>query len=458
MKTIEFVKYTNLEGKAEEIITNIQELDIDPQAIAEIDYFSQESRRLSVTLPTTSWLQEKIENIETIQGTDFWEYAIRVKENGETTYIGWIKKQDIEHDHKTQEVRISANDHLSLLCNGWDKEITLQSGAYYLRQKLPIWVGEVLPISIDVSAQLSHLRYTGDISIPVTNEEYFSGDGGGESYPDENTLEYHWRNISIDGSVIKGVFLDYQRKKTGQSYAWSYYHEEISRLTFSFSRIHGWMDDIIGDYLHQENDFVYGGEPAPCYLYEEYYSADSYPRYDNLMIHDEDTYLGYMLSDSRLSIFGIFGFGTLELLPDEGSSQRIIAYRDLIRASLLPFDAAILSVPSGIVLRSKKFIGDTEPIIIDDAELLEYKKSFVNFSFPDIEGKLSIFRGAKKIEPIIQELLLKNVKNIMEYEIKTTKAGLEFGDRIIARGKEMKIISIKTDNDNFITEIKAWGI
>lgn len=466
MYIAEFVLYDNfMDGQPEKTVSNILKLKLDPMAVQNIDYFSQESRLATIEFWADDWFLNKLDTLDLdIIGDKFWKYALRLRDNDEIIYIGWISRDGISYNRKTQKMHIRAADHIALLSAHWDEDAGLISQGFNAISKLTGLLTELLaptqidvPVFVDLSEVHANIgqvpMYWPTVIDQNTNylENFTKAHGG---YHEDSLHEYiDWRILKkMSSEVIYLVMVSWKRNK-GTGY------EEIKRLSSSIN-IFTLQGTLIGPTYYLEHKGIPEGSSS---LYQTYYLNAGYSSYE----YDCFTAVfGNMTLTLDMSHHQIYKSGEIPLtnpilLPKDPAHPLVYQYyqyKNIIKSLMLLCNAILIIYPEGIYIKRKDAIESGNIIPLNSNELIEYEVSAPQPKVPNLDSLFRIYEFGEQVVLYLMNYYEDQLKCLKKYKIQTIQKDIQFGDILQFEGKQMLIRSILTDTDNFVTTIEAWSI
>ena len=125
--TIEFVLYDEAKTDYVSITSDkhsteamFDSMDFDPRSITSVDYYKQEPRFGKISLFADTWLTTNlgvflngIGNV--ITDTSYWNYVVRVLYNGNTEYVGYVRRDFVSYNKTTDEYTFRTYDSFGII-------------------------------------------------------------------------------------------------------------------------------------------------------------------------------------------------------------------------------------------------------------------------------------------------------------------------------------------------------
>jgi len=498
--SIEFINWNESNGGAAlHTITNDFELSFDPEKITGIDYYKQDPRlaEISFVNDNSEFITLNIINNVNIYvagyDSSFWEYAIRLKKDDVLIFTGWVKISSINYDEKRNIISLRMSDILSVLVLTGEHPRGFAEAEYGFENLLYniIWkcfasvrdegllekyglniindyeFNTSIPSNLEIVMTDEDFGITGWDDWTADDSENFWALQLSSTFPEDfyTDADYTIRNISLDNEgVVRLVMMRYRKIKfetTAYGSTWWTFQQNIAILKCSFD------SNFIPQYFSTEK---YIGEPITntvegiiqdLYDAESYYNNQyidkGYPIVDNLSYQiDEDNRLYFHTPwDDPITIYidGFFKFINVSLITGSYSATSLIKMLLMINNLVLRPD----SIGNIYIMNKEVYSSNIE---ISDTDVLEFERNSVLRSSVDYKSLLSpmVETNIEMISLALREYY-KDVIPQHEYNLEIEdNYDLFLFNKIVVRGKEMKIVEIKKDLHDFYYIIKAWSI
>ena len=504
--SIEFISHSGSTGDTifHTISDNILDIKLDPEKITGIDYHSQESRnaKISILNDGSDFFQNKIINEISICQLGFnrifWNYAVRLKLNDEIKFTGWVKVASIKYNKKTDIIELTASDILSVMMTSGEYSKNYSEGTYNFSPLLSSLIWNSFDpyfdeFGFDEYGLIVVSNYNFQTGIPqpgmeinitdelsdITNWDQFFADGnpsfwriglglasdnyGDPSVWNPNTYKTVKHLRLLEDGTPELILCQY-RKRRG-SYRPSYnivycFREGIRILTckfddnflpYDFQTASHTRDEVTSESGSYIDDLF----EASAY-WNEYFVNAGYPTTNNhsLDVNDDNTiYFGeYEENPITINYDGIVGFTEITIKEGEYS------YNELIKMLLMINNLALKVDNFGnIEIINKDY--SLSNITIADTEVLEFTQSRVLRKSPDYSSVLSpLTENVETIATALQNYYDDFIPDF-EYSVEIlNNYNLKLNDEITIYEKQMIIVEIDKDLDDFSYKIKAWSV
>jgi hypothetical protein len=493
--TIEFITWSGSNGgeSFHTISDNIIDLKIDADKITGIDYHSQESRNAKITIlnDNSDFFQNNIINdiSNNIFGYSkiFWDHAVRIKLNDEIKFTGWVKITSIKYNKKTDIIELTASDILSvMLANG---EYSTQSGGitHQFRDLLRslIWnsfnpqysefgIDEYGLNVINNYDFQTGISYNG-LELTMTNEDwgmdynnwddYFGAEintfwGYGIWYAPHflHSNPHNILNLRLEDGIPILTLMRYFKCKYNPYQGSHHIKEKLSLATCKFDSNmipYDFYADTTTTTTTSDNPsqqtINYGAE----LLYNNDYVNAGHPTINalSLDIDGENTiYFGeYEENPITIKFDGLIGFTEIIFNVGEYSFNARIKMLLMINNLALKVD----NLGNIVIINKDYSISD---YIIADADVLEFTQSRVLRKSPDYSSVLSPLADNVNIITTALQSYYDDFIPDFEYSVEiVNNYDLNLNDEITVYGKQMIIVEIDKDLDDFSYKIKAWS-
>lgn len=512
--SLEFINWDESNGGTaiHTISTDIYKIKLDPEKITGQDYYKQESRICKVTLlnDNSDFIKGnmiddmKVLDYEYGHDSSFWEYAVRLKKDGDLVFTGWVKISSFDYNKKTDIMQFTISDILSVIVANTKHQIGVDSETKQFTSFLENGLSKSIGHSKGYGfGNLSERDGFDDYGLTITNNYTFDSGIEGENLEivisdddfdvtnwstfNDPVLNDFWYNsfFYIDPTiygVISGeeeeektvlnissnedgiaqlTLMKYNKRKfTGTQYgsAHYYFQQKLSLLKCYFD------DNFIPYSFSNEvhfNDTFSSSEEA---IVNAQYSEESY--YNNNYV-DKDYPLINSLSydiddDNRIYFIGtdpitIYYDGTM-IFTEVTITGGYYNYMSLIKMLLMINNLVLKVSKEGNleIINKDDYNGET---VIDDDYVFEFKTNAVLHQEPDYSSILSpLTSSVESIETSLRDYYKDTIPQYEYYVEIENKYDLSLNDKIVVYDKNMQIVEIEKDLDDFYYTIKAWSV
>ena len=497
--SIEFIIWNILDNVRHSISDNIFDIKLDPEKITGIDYHSQESRNAKISILSDDWTHYHLTDSPYSGNVyrDFWEYAIKIKRNDEIVFIGWVNLSQIKYNKKSDIITFTACDILGMIGKYFQKvnfnneytfpfeaylENMVKTSLYGIAEPFPhINVTSNYNFQTEIPQSGMEINITDELS-DITNWDQFFADVnpsfwriglglasdnyGDPSVWNPNTYKTVKHLRLLEDGTPELILCQY-RKRRG-SYRPSYnivycFREGIRILTckfddnflpYDFQTASHTRDEVTSESGSYIDDLF----EAEAY-WNEYFVNAGYPTTNNhsLAVNDDNTiYFGeYEENPITINYDGIVGFTEITIKEGEYS------YNELIKMLLMINNLALKVDNFGnieIINKDYSLFNPTN-ITIADTDVLEFTQSRVLRKSPDYSSVLSpLTENVETIATALQNYYDDFIPDF-EYSVEIlNNYNLKLNDEITIYEKQMIIVEIDKDLDDFSYKIKAWSV
>ena len=472
------------------------DIDLDPQSITGVDYFSQESRNCKVTLLndySPFMLQNLIETPEAIEVVDplykwideyqVWKYGIVLLRDDNIIYKGWTKLSNIEYSMKDDIIKITFFDVIGLIAidEGKDREFT---GNWTVPLSTMILTALNENHLLNIFNITASMDYSNVIGIPASGQidlEDYAHNWDKFNNPDEDDFWYFYAYTSSGGNLFSGHIVDkviyvgekdsgYQiilQKHEIGGYLMAipdiddtlYLYEGVKQLDIRLDSNCSVTNVNVIDQILVEPHPEFSGNPSQ--MIEEWLTNKPLYNYlanteiiQTLSYEDSENHIWLDNADDLLEI----NFETTIFLNAITVTEGEHNSKTLLKMYLLLNNLYILPTLEGITIKNKYLPNDSVGREIEIDNVLEYDRKAVTASHQDYSSAIAPLDYANKEAFIeaIEKYYNENAPKI-EYDIDIIKdVELTLHDKINVNNKDMYICSIEEDNDGFVYLIKGW--
>lgn len=378
-------------------------LIIDPQRIAGLDFYSIESRKCSFSFRITDWVQDNVMNWNFVSGTKINEYAIRVKNDSTTKFIGFIKPENnsINYNKKNKIVKITSMDVMGLLITLSGVTNSYASGEYDAIDLLGDEVQSILEkFDLSYTNNADNITYEIDsFEIEYNNKEEFDDSELTDTVVgDPSPLYDAWAYIrsvvyDAENDIFNIDICDYTQSFIEQGE----YQEDIKYIHFELN-----TNLIVNNYKYRvKSDRTMN----PLTLWDEWvddYGVDTSNQSDedgsgNTFSFDDSPHTTSLLYSGNLTTEEI------TISPDGDSQYREINRLSLINSLLILLNAAIYGEDDSDIAIIEKTNISQQPDIILDAYVMDQDEGLILHSEKQFDNYFSIFANSKYISAAIKQ-------------------------------------------------------
>jgi hypothetical protein len=461
-------------------------LDIDPDKITGIDYFSQESRQAKVKVfnDNSSFLDQIITgnpvSIDFGYYKRLWNYAVRVYRNNIVIYTGWVKIDSIKYDLKEDTIDFKLTDSMAIIKNYGEESVEYSESSNDYIQFLEQTIQGKNQLVTDQFGLTINSNYSLEFGVPVdetiitVSDSQFGAWGSWGLFTNGGVIySQNGRRISQnqDGTLRYSL---YQYLKSVETFTYSPDEADNEYIcTESMKGIHYKIsNNVVTEIEYTYNNSVMFGQTE--YVDHDFYllfvnttswMSDSRSVWSNSssagggfsstdssfpVTFGNDTY--YSDSSTRdLMIVGTIEFVNINLKEGEYS------YIDLIKMMLILNNLALIFDNKGNIEIINKDQSEIT-ISIPDEDVIEFKKEFVLSKTPDYTSILSPLQEDEI--PVLAESLQDFYNDLLpdaDYKITIVKdADIEIGTNINILHNTLIVNSVELDNDDFLYILKGW--
>ena len=491
-------------------LSDIESMEKDPISINSVDFNKAESRKCKLKLYAYDWIVNTFFDDSSFIDIDdrvaINKYAIRIEENGQTDFIGWLTLSDYSYDKKEEIVTLTLTDSLGILIKLSDKTIEYETQTTIDHKDFIVSLLEesgwedaftdYYPDDIDYSLDYSYnvgVEIT-DIPIPITDSDINEGIGvdvsdwlnitkieGGMwgwgmsgdydyNYIQENGTweERYWINIEYLGNQQFNIWIQKHGRGDYPRYSYTYRYErimwlklkvEISGLNFILlesvagKRSNTEIAEMTPDWHPLWDDYSIFNNFGPDNPQVNWVTVTTYA-YDptNTYIIDGDP--PFVMGDN-LEIT----YNSLLTLSEITIKEGEYTIKELLNAALFTNALAIYTERDSDLIIENKFENNSSVIPILDSDIIEYSLEGIVKSPLKIKNKMSPLYFSDLQENILVEVeeyyndMLPN--NLLKLKI-MNNYDLGIFNQIQVYGENYTINSISIDNDNQIYTVEAW--
>jgi len=488
---IEFVDFSEArEGSALNTISEF-ELNLNPNSVTSVDYFKQESRLCTIKFFKDSWIDSELGLF--INGTGnildvysyWWKYVCRIKFNGATEYIGYLRRDGITVDNNKDMYMLKLYDISGVLFNLAKEfiwEILPVSNRVFrvdelLESNLNGLMGDSSGTNLIFDSYLIN-NYDITAGLQIDNIELYNKTGDLQLLAQvEDIDDWDWfvddviiitENIQsgvvaqhavlyVEGGFTKVVLMKYKQELYQGGFSLL---ETIYVKTFTITNDVWLLDQVLA--IQNTNQTFISVAGAVAYanalnLYNPYYVDLGYPVVNVFSLTVGNDNYDLIETANILNYSGFLNFFTVTM---DTTKER--TYESDIKMLLLMNNLALSIHNDGIIEIINKTITIGRSTVIDPADIISFKQSGIIKQVPDygsinnglIQKKQEITSNAERdfYEDLFESLTKEiNVKIENNYD-------LILNQIIIISDDNYKVKSIHLDNDRFVYTIKAWGI
>lgn len=500
--SIEFVLYGEAkDGVSQNTITNELILKFDKHAITGVDYYKQEPRYCKIELFSSDWINNNLSTFLNGDGNSlnsdiysgYWNHCARVKYNGTTKYIGYLKRENIQYDKKTDTYNLTFVDlwfvfdywssikdktglgqtitfqnHLSNLFFSFKHSPWSQGGgsdpfegyvSYDFNYEGGVPVEGLNIYDHDLDEQL--INVDKHVGLTIDNWEWQPDNpyalpilGGGWVTSHATS----WAGVNSDGKTTftmmryDQIFFPYGNLDYVEQEIW------IKKITLEYN------DIVLSSTLYHNTDtrsfesfddaekFV-----ASKYLYDKDYIKEGYSLIPQLTITNGDDYYYFAMTSNEIRYTGIMNFYRLKL------KQETIKMQDYVNLLMYLNNLTIVSNDVGdMTVINKLPISSASSNNILDDDIIEFKSIGILGKTPNFMSLTSIIDSVNNDE--IGKALgtyYANLSNLIKQNVDIeilNNYDLNMLDVITVYGHDYSIYAILLDEDRFSYIIKMWSV
>ena len=464
---------------------------LEPQKVTGVDYYQQESRNTKITFMNdfSNFIQTNIINeIKEINDSSiFFYYLVRILEDGNIIFTGWIKRDSIKYDRKQEKISLTASDVISVIKETGqnkyilDEDLTRTPGQWFqtvLYELLNSYPSFNIPYDQNFTPETGF--WIDGLNININNTPHFPNDwanywdAGNNSFwglpsgwgfqgteDQSNWNPYNVVNLSI--CVTSGVprltlMRYYKNKYTNDGDYWIRERLAMRSCKFTengvpYSFTSYIIDNETQDGSEAQQTIDYNSELAyNDYLDDNFPSENSY----SVTGFDEfDSQIYFFQHDDDPLIIKFDGYVVFSEITVKAGEHTFLS---LLKMLLLMNNLTLKSSVTGSVevINKTYNFGETT---IDDDDVLDFSQSAVLRKTPNYESDLTPLLD--NIETISEALIEYYNVYIPKYEYQieiVNNYTLTLNQKIIVLEKEMYIVSIEKDKDGFSYKLKGWSI
>ena len=485
------------------ITDEVISIKMDSAKITGIDYHKQESRNAKIEFlnDDSSFVQLNFINQVTpiSENSPFFYYFVRILEDGNIIFTGWVKRTSIKYDKKSDKIKLTASNVISVLVETGKEKITYNEDTIIdidnlLYLILNQTIGNTGTPSFNIDFNLNYTKETGitqtGMTIPIQDTDFgtdwanfYDNSGNWWDSPIEWDTAYHTNTygsqhyglinshnilaLRIDSADDKPqlIMMKYYKTKYKQRFSFeddfNYYIKEnllLKKCKFdSLFSPYDFFSHSFGNETFCPTEAIQTNIYENEQLYQDYLGMDL-PSEKSISVtgfdeHESTIYLESLIEDPiTVNYTGYMAFDLITI--KQGTYSKI----DILKMILTMNNLTIKNNKTGsIEIINKNYsIGNTS---IAESDIIDFSQSAVQSSEIDYSSLLTPLSDNTEVIASALSSYYSEAIPDYEYELEIlNNYDLNLNDKITVLNKTMYIVDIGLDRDKFSYKIKAWSV